>query len=186
MILLLALGLAMDAFAVSVSNGMRRRVPLFKNALSSGLAFGIAQGLMPLIGYFAGHGFHDLIERIDHWLALVLLSVIGGRMIHGAWKERGQAQEASGKGLSLPQLMLQALATSIDALVIGVTLGFMNVNIWFAVSVIGAVTFLCSFSGVLIGRLFGGLLRDKAVYLGGAILILIGVNIFGEHMGFWH
>jgi len=183
LIVLLAFGLAMDAFAVSVTNGMCYRIPLAKNALSSGLAFGVAQGLMPLIGYYAGLSFSELIARVDHWLALGLLAFIGGRMLYGAYTDRKKPrEEVVVKHFSLRMLFMQALATSIDALAVGVGLGVMQVNILAAVGIIGLVTFLCSFSGVLIGRRFGQFLQDKAEILGGAILICIGIRIFLEHM----
>lgn len=183
LIIFLAFGLAMDAFAVSVTNGMCYRIPLVKNALSSGLAFGLAQGLMPLVGYYAGLSFSSIIARIDHWLALGLLTFIGGRMLYDAYKDRKKPREqAAVKHFSPRLLCIQALATSIDALAVGVGLGVMQVNIFAAVGTIALITFLCSFSGVLIGKKFGQFLQDKAEVLGGVILIFIGMHIFIEHM----
>ena len=174
----------MDAFAVSVTNGMCLRVSLWKNALSSSLAFGLFQGIMPLIGYFAGHAFSELVERFDHWVALILLVLIGGKMIVEAVRE---SREPGGRAISgvfsYKTLAVQAVATSIDALAVGVGLGVMQVNLWFAVSVIAVTTFTLSFIGVIVGSRFGSLFKDKAEILGGVILILIGLKIFLEHSG---
>lgn len=184
MILLLAAGLSMDAFAVSVTNGMSCRMKLLKNALYSGLAFGLAQGLMPLIGYFAGRTFAAVVERYDHWVALIFLGVIGAKMVIEAVKDlRRPDGTVSERGFSLKELVFQAIATSIDALAVGVSLGVMKVNIALAVSVIAAVTFAFSFSGVFVGKKFGQLFKEKAAILGGVILILIGMRIFLQHTG---
>ena len=186
LIVVMAFGLSMDAFAVSVTNGMCYRMPTLKNALSSGLAFGIAQAMMPLIGYFAGHSFSGFVTSIDHWLALFLLSFIGGKMLLEAHrKSKNPAVEgAVVKVFSQKTLWVQAIATSIDALAVGISMGVIQVNIWLAVAIIGVTTFLCCFCGVIIGRRFGALLRNKAEVLGGILLILIGLNIFWEHMGY--
>ena len=184
MVFLLGVGLSMDAFAVSITNGMCLRAPLWKNALSSGTAFGLFQGIMPLVGYFAGHAFSELVERFDHWVALILLMLIGGKMIVEAVREKREPGGRTTSGIfSYKALAVQAVATSIDALAVGVGLGVMQVNLWFAVSAIAATTFALSFLGVLIGSRFGGLLKDKAEILGGVILILIGLKIFLEHSG---
>lgn len=183
MILFLAVGLSMDAFAVSVTNGMCYRLPLIKNAVYSGLTFGIFQGLMPLIGFFAGNTFSHVVERYDHWLALFLLGFIGARMVAGAVKEMKNPQENLPERVCSPKvLLLQGVATSIDALAVGVSLGVMQVNIFAAVSMIAATTFLFSFAGVVIGKKAGSLLKEKAEILGGIILIVIGLRIFIEHM----
>lgn len=182
MCIFLALGLAMDAFAVSMTNGMCCRIHPAKNALSSGLAFGAFQGLMPLIGYFAGNAFSDVVSSVDHWVALALLGFLGGRMIHEALNE--QEQPVGNKPFALKTLLVQAVATSIDALAVGVTLGVMQVDIQTAVSIIALITFAFSFSGVLIGRSLGALLGTKAELLGGVILVLIGLRIFLEHTAF--
>lgn len=183
LIVVLAFGLAMDAFAVSITNGMCYRVPALKNALSSGAAFGVAQGLMPLIGCYAGNAFRDVAGSVDHWLALALLSFIGGRMIYDACRERESAHNGVIlKAFSQRTLGLQALATSVDALAVGVGLGVMRADALLAAGVIALVTFLCCFAGVLIGRYFGRLLQNKAEILGGLLLIFIGLHIFIEHM----
>lgn len=184
MILLLAAGLSMDAFAVSVTNGMCYRINPLKNAMYSGLAFGLAQGLMPLIGYYAGSVFANIVERYVHWVALIFLGVIGLKMIIEAVKDM-KRPDGSGteRSFSIRVLVFQAIATSIDALAVGVSLGVMKVNIMVAAATIAATTFAFSFTGVLIGKKFGQILKEKAEILGGAILILIGVRIFLEHIG---
>lgn len=187
MLVFLAFGLAMDAFAVSVTNGMCYRANPMKTALGSGLAFGFFQGMMPLVGYLAGHAFSDVIGVVDHWIALLLLGFIGGRMIAGAVRARQTPEDCPAeRAFSLKTLSVQAVATSIDALVVGVGLGVMQVSLLTAVSVIAAITFCCSFAGVHIGRLVGGALGNKAEALGGCILVLIGLRIFLEHLGIWH
>jgi putative Mn2+ efflux pump MntP len=174
----------MDAFAVSITNGMCYRMSPVKNALYSGVAFGLFQGLMPVIGYYAGATFSDAISSLDHWIALLVLGFIGGKMIWEAIKERRNPEACEVKTFTFKTLTIQAVATSIDALAVGVSLGLMpNVNIITAASLIAIVTFAFSFCGVLIGRRFGGWLQDKAEILGGAILILIGLKIFLEHAG---
>lgn len=184
MLFLLAVGLSMDAFAVSVTNGMCYRINPLKNAFSSGLAFGLFQGLMPLIGYVAGHTFSGVIESVDHWIALVLLAFIGGKMIWEALGElRSPGDRPHIRAFSVRTLAVQAIATSIDALAVGVGLGVMQVDVYVAVSVIAAVTFFCSFGGVLLGKVVGNALKGKAELLGGAILIFIGARIFLEHTG---
>lgn len=184
MILLLAVSLSMDAFAVSMTNGMCYRINPLKNALYSGLAFGLAQGLMPLIGYFAGRTFADIVERYVHWVALILLGVIGAKMIIEAVRDLKRPEEDSHeRKFSLKILIFQAVATSIDALAVGVSLGIMKVNLVLAASTIAATTFAFSFTGVLAGKKFGQILKEKAEILGGVILILIGVRIFLQHYG---
>ncbi|MDR2933186.1 MAG: manganese efflux pump MntP family protein [Oscillospiraceae bacterium] len=182
LLVFLAFGLAMDAFAVSVTNGMCYRIPVWKNALTTGLAFGFFQGVMPIIGFIAGHGFSGLIMRIDHWVALVLLSVIGGKMIVEATAEaRRNPSSVPAKTFTYKTLMMQSVATSIDALAVGVGLGVMQVNIYFSAVCIAVITFFCCVAGVLIGKCFGGILKNRAEIIGGVILILIGVHIFTEH-----
>lgn len=169
----------MDAFAVSVTNGMCYKMPLLKNALYSGLAFGIFQGLMPLFGFFAGNSFSHIVERYDNWLALFLLGLIGAKMIVEAVKElKDTAGNVVERVFNPKILIFQGVATSIDALAVGVGLGVMQVNIFAAASIIAATTFLFSFAGVVVGKKAGGLLKEKAGILGGAILIIIGIRIF--------
>lgn len=182
-LLVLAVGLSMDAFAVSVTNGMCYRIPLLKNALYSGLAFGILQGLMPLLGYYAGQSFLHMIERYDHWIALVLLCYIGIKMIAEAVKEsKDSAKAFIEKEFSFKVLGIQAVATSIDALAVGISLGVMKAGLFLSVGIIAATTFIICFAGVIIGKKSGRFLREKAEVLGGVILILIGLNIFLSHI----
>ena len=178
MILLIALGLAMDAFAVSMVNGMCNRGSVLKNALACGVLFGMAQGIMPLFGYFLGRSFSDMVDAAAHWIALVLLGFIGIKMILDTIKERKDTDSCPAHTVSFRILSFQAVATSIDALAVGVTFGTMGMNIIHAVSAIAIITFLCCFAGVLIGCRFGGVFRGKAGFFGGFILIAIGIHIF--------
>lgn len=183
MLCLLGLGLAMDAFAVSVTNGMCYD-HVKKTAFLSAVFFGFFQGFMPLLGFFAGLTFRDAIAFLDHWIALVLLSFIGGQMIWNALKEKQDEHPTlnSEKDLTAKAVFLQAIATSIDALTVGVSFAVMDIHIWQAVSIIAAITFCCSLMGAFLGKSFGLFLKDKAEIFGGVILIAIGVKIFCEHM----
>lgn len=182
MFILFAFGLAMDAFAVSITNGMCYRMHIVKNALASGLAFGLFQGLMPWIGYLAGHTFYDVMASVDHWIALVLLACIGGHMI---WEAKTDKECITPREFSYKTLLLQAVATSIDALAVGVTLGMMQADLWTATSTIAQITFICSFLGVFIGKSFGNAFKNKAEILGGVILICIGIRIALQHLGWF-
>ena len=177
-LIFMAIGLAMDAFAVSVCKGMTQSRMNWGNALKAGLFFGVFQALMPLLGYWAGVRFHHLIASFDHWIAFLLLGFIGGRMVVESFKEKEQ-QDCS---FGLRSMFILAVATSIDALAAGITLGFLETNIVTAVVLIGAVTFVMSFLGVKLGHLFGSRLSSKAELTGGIILILIGVKILLEHL----
>lgn len=176
----LAVGLSMDAFAVAVCKGLALRRITFKNAALIGLWFGGFQALMPLIGYFLGVSFQSKIESVDHWIAFVLLSILGGKMIKESFSECDGLESAS---LSVKNMFVLAVATSIDALAVGITLAFLQVNIIWAVSFIGSVTFLLSVLGVKIGNVFGVKYKSKAEFAGGVILILLGVKILLEHLG---
>lgn len=177
-ILLIGIGLSMDACAVSMSDGMCFRLD-WKKSLAVGLVFGFFQAAMPLAGYFAGSFFSDQISAFDHWIALILLAFIGGKMV---WDGFHHDEECSLKPFSAGLLLMQAVATSIDALAVGVSFAAMNVNIFFAVGLIGLTTFLISVPAVQIGRKIGTKLNAKAEIFGGTILILIGLKIFIEHM----
>ncbi|MBQ8731267.1 MAG: manganese efflux pump [Oscillospiraceae bacterium] len=184
-LLLLALGLTMDAFAVSVTNGMCMKDLKTHHALLIAAAFGIFQGLMPLTGWLAGQIFVEFLTSIDHWVALILLGFIGAKMLVEGVKElrTPQSCDAKQKALSLPQLLLQAIATSIDALAVGITFasaGSTLGEVVFDISVIAAVTFVICFAGVFIGKKFGSLLGMRAQIAGGIILILLGLKIFLE------
>ena len=183
-LLLIALGLSMDAFAVSVSNSLYYKNFTKKQAILSSLTFGIFQGVMPTLGFFAGTLFLDIISNIDHWLALILLGYIGLNMIFDAIKEMkdGELVPKSTNTYDFKTLMLQGLATSIDALAVGISFAALNINITVAASFICAITFICCLIGVLIGKKFGHLLQEKAKIFGGVILVLIGLKIFVEHI----
>lgn len=184
-LLLLAVGLSMDAFAVAISNGITQQKNTLKTALFSGLAFGLFQGLMPLIGYWAGFMFSDIIEKYDHIIALVLLAFIGIKMIVESVDEILHPKtETNLQDISLKLLFTQAVATSIDALAVGVSFAAIKVNIFFAVSFIAVTTFIFSFLGVMIGKGVGKKLKEKAGIAGGIILCAIGIKIFVEHVFF--
>lgn len=181
-LLLLAIGLSMDAFAVSVTNGLCIRKAAWKTALSCGLCFGLFQGAMPSIGFALGRTFTEYVTSIDHYIALVLLAFIGGKMLIDAFKDDDESCDLFSPALGL--LLVQGVATSIDALAVGVSFAALSVNIVYAASFICCVTFLFSFVGVFIGNRFGTILNSKAQILGGLILIGIGLKIFIEHMFF--
>lgn len=178
---LIAVGLSMDAFAVSVCKGLAMPKCTFKKAAIVGLWFGGFQALMPAIGYILGAQFQEAIASIDHWIAFVLLALIGGNMIHEALDNDEEEADAS---LNVKTMFLLAVATSIDALAIGITFAFLKVNIIPAVCFIGIVTFIISFAGVKIGNVFGVRYKNKAEIVGGIILILLGLKILLEHLGF--
>ena len=178
---LIAVGLSMDAFAVSVCKGLAMPKCTFKKAAIVGLWFGGFQALMPAIGYILGAQFQEAIASIDHWIAFVLLALIGGNMIHEALDNDEEEADAS---LDVKTMFLLAVATSIDALAIGITFAFLKVNIIPAVCFIGIVTFIISFAGVKIGNVFGARYKNKAEIVGGVILFLLGLKILLEHLGF--
>ena len=181
-LLLIALGLSMDAAAVAMSNGMCYHSVGVKEAGRVAGAFGIFQGIMPLIGYFACSFFEREITSLDHWVALILLGFIGGRMV---WESRGGRKEGQDcMALSGRLLLMQAVATSIDAMAVGVSFVALPYDggIAAAASVICAMTFGISFVSVFLGRKFGGFLRNKAELAGGLILVGIGIKIFVEHI----
>ena len=173
------IGLAMDASAVSIAKGMSLPNEKIKNyALKLGLAFGIFQGLMPLIGYLAGSTFSGYIQSVDHWVAFILLALIGLNMIKESREEK-ENEEVS--DLSLKVILL-AIATSIDALAVGVSFAFLKVNIVLACSIIAIVTFILSFICVMVGKRLGSLFQKYAEIFGGIILMMIGAKILIEHL----
>lgn len=176
---ILALGLSMDAFAVSVCKGLSLRKIKGKHMLIAGAWFGGFQALMPLIGYFLGSFFADMITKYAHWVAFSLLVFLGGRMLKEAFGEAEQMEA----DMDFKSMLLMAVATSIDALAVGVTFAFLQVQIIPAVSFIGAVTFVCSAAGVKIGSIFGAKFKSRAEVLGGVILIAIGAKILLEGLG---
>ena len=174
------IGLAMDASAVSIAKGMSLPNEKNKNyALKLGLAFGIFQGLMPLIGYLAGSTFSVYIQSVDHWVAFILLALIGLNMIKESREEK-ESEEVS--DLSLKVILLLAIATSIDALAVGVSFAFLKVNIVLACSIIAIVTFILSFICVMVGKRLGSLFQKYAEIFGGIILMMIGAKILIEHL----
>lgn len=179
-LLILAIGVSMDAFAVSICKGLAMKQIKFKHMLIVGLWFGGFQALMPLIGYFLGIQFEMYITAYDHWIAFILLAFIGGNMIKEALSNEEETADAS---LAVKIMLVLAIATSIDALALGVTFAFLQVNIWEAVSFIGVVTFLFSVAGLKIGNVFGTKYKSKAEFVGGVILILLGIKILLEHLG---
>ena len=184
-ILVLALGLSMDAFAVSVCKGLAMRKVTVKKAVTVGAWFGGFQALMPAIGYVLGYQFRDKIMAVDHWIAFVLLVLIGANMIREAigGKEEGCTECAAEADLSVKEMFVLAVATSIDALAVGITFAFLQVNITAALIAIGVTTFALSIFGVKVGNVFGTRYKAKAELAGGVILILLGVKILLEHIG---
>ncbi len=176
---LLAVGLSMDAFAVSVCKGLSLGKISFKHMCIAGAWFGGFQMLMPLIGYFLGSFFSDIITKGSHWIAFILLAIIGGNMI----KESLGEEEKLDSQMNVKAMFILAVATSIDALAVGVTFAFLKVNIFLAVLFIGVVTFVFSAVGVKIGSIFGSKYKSKAEFIGGIILILIGLKILLEGLG---
>jgi putative Mn2+ efflux pump MntP len=181
----LALGLSMDAFAVTISNGLCYRNVNGKMSLCSSFLFGLFQALMPLIGFFAGQTFYHLISAVDHWVAFLLLGFIGGKMLLDAIRElRHPASCPVGKLLTPKTLFLQAIATSIDALAVGISLAAVQVKILPAVLLIGLITFGCCLIGSQIGKKAGARFQQKAEIFGGLILVIIGLRILIEHLFF--
>lgn len=184
LLFILALTLSMDAFAVSITNGMamginRNNKITFQVAFS----FGLAQALMPVIGYFAGRIFSSYIKEFDHWIAFILLSIIGVKMIYDAVCEMKNNEEAvSHTKISGATIIVQSVATSIDALAVGISFALLDVNIVYSAVMIGIITFTMCILGGFIGNKVGGALKGKATVIGGVVLIAIGINILVEHM----
>lgn len=176
---LLAVGLSMDAFAVSVCKGLASSKLSVKNAVIVGLWFGGFQALMPSVGYLLGSRFTDYITAIDHWIAFILLAIIGANMIKESITGDEEQADAS---VDVKTMFLMAVATSIDALAVGITFAFLDVSIVPAVSFIGVTTFVISVVGVFVGHIFGTKYKSKAEFIGGLILILIGLKILLEHL----
>lgn len=176
---ILAIGLSMDAFAVSVCKGLSLRKINLKHMCIAGAWFGGFQALMPLIGYFLGNVFAHTITKYDHWIAFILLLIIGGKMLQEAFSD----EEDLDSSMSIKTMFFLAVATSIDALAVGVTLAVLQVSIIPAVCFIGIITFICSAIGVKIGSLFGTKYKSKAEIFGGIILIAMGAKILLEGLG---
>ena len=181
---LIGVGLSMDAFAVSICKGLGMSRLNMRQAAVIALFFGGFQALMPLIGWALGSQLAELITPIDHWLAFALLAVVGGKMLWDAFHEDDeQGGEAKDAKLDLKELLMLAIATSIDALAVGITFAFLQVAIVPSVTIIGVTTFVLSFVGVAVGHFFGARFEKPATIAGGVVLILIGVKILLEHLG---
>ena len=178
-LIILSIGLAMDAFAVSICKGLSMTKMNWKKALIIGAYFGIFQALMPLIGYLLGINFQDKIVSIDHWIAFILLGVIGINMIKEAISKQ---TETANDSIKFKDMLILAIATSIDALAVGITFAFLKVNVGLAISLIGIITFAISVVGVKIGNVFGCKYEKKAEFAGGLILIILGIKILLEHL----
>lgn len=179
-LLLIAVSLSMDAFAVAVCKGLAMKKIKIRDSIAVGLWFGGFQGLMPVVGYLLGVQFQDKIVSVDHWIAFVLLSLIGANMIRESLSKEEETADAS---VNFKGMFVLALATSIDALAIGVTFAFLQVQIIPAVATIGITTFLLSLVGVKVGNVFGVRYKAKAEFVGGAVLILLGLKILLQHLG---
>lgn len=175
----ITLGLSMDAFAVAIGKGLCMRKIQFQHAFAIGLFFGGFQALMPLIGYIMGTQFKNLVTPVDHWIIFALLCLIGINMVLESRKEDKDVYEK----FSLKNITALSLATSIDAFAVGITFSLLQANIFMSIAVIGLVTFVLSFFGVVIGNMFGVRFKAKAEVAGGIILILIGTKILLEHLG---
>lgn len=184
-LLLIGVGLSMDAFAVSICQGLSMTKIKWGHALTVGLYFGGFQALMPFTGWMLGSQFAGRIQQYDHWVAFVLLLLIGGNMIREALSgEEDEAEDAAiGAGLDHKKLFLMAIATSIDALAVGVTFAFLDTAILPAIGIIGTTTFFISVAGVAVGCWFGARYKKRAEITGGVILVLLGVKILLEHLG---
>lgn len=181
-LVLIAVGLSMDAFAVAICKGLNMKKINYKHSIIIGLFFGGFQALMPLIGWLLGKQFQQHISSFDHWIAFALLSFIGGKMIYEAIKG-GDDVEETDCSLNIKELVVLSIATSIDALAVGVTFAFFpDVNIASSIAVIGIITFVLSLIGVIIGNNFGTRFKSKAELAGGIILVLIGIKILFEHL----
>ena len=181
---LIGVGLSMDAFAVALCKGLSMRRVNYAHAAVIALFFGVFQAVMPLIGWVLGTQFARYITSVDHWIAFALLGYIGGKMIWDALHEAPETAPCAGEGrLDLKELLMLAVATSIDALAVGITFAFLQVSILPAVATIGLITFALSFAGVVVGNRFGTRFQKKAEIAGGVVLVLIGLKILLEHLG---
>jgi putative Mn2+ efflux pump MntP len=181
-IVLIAVGLAMDAFAVSITLGLSVAKPKVKELIIPGIYFGAFQALMPAIGYFAGIYFVNKIQNLDHWIAFALLSFIGGKMIKESFSKEKNNEKPAEYAFGFAKMLVLAIATSIDALVVGITFALFEVNIFTAIIITGTITLFISVCGVKIGNIFGTKFKSKAEFIGGAVLILMGIKILIEHI----
>ena len=179
-IVLISIGLAMDAFAVAVCKGLSMKKMEWKKAVIVAFYFGGFQALMPAIGFFLGVSFEELVTKVDHWIAFILLGIIGINMIKEAFDKE---KETINDSIDIKTMIVLAIATSIDALAVGITFAFLKVDLLTAVTLIGVITFALSLIGVKIGNKFGDKYERKAELIGGIILILMGLKILLEHLG---
>lgn len=182
-ILLLGVGLSMDAFAVSICKGLSMKKMSWKKAIIIALYFGVFQAIMPIIGYFLGNTFENFVTSFDHWIAFILLALIGGNMIKESFDNEDDKKNDK---VDFKTMIILAVATSIDALAVGITFAFFNVNLLLASFIIGIVTFTISCFGVKIGNRFGDKYQNKAELMGGVILVLLGTKILLEHLNIIH
>lgn len=181
----IAVSLAMDAFAVSVSNGLMLPKIKKRHAVTFGAFFGVFQFVMPLVGYMLASGFSKYITAFDHWIAFILLALIGGNMIKESFSEEEDAETTQSNIMSFKNLTVLAVATSIDALAVGVTFALVDSgNIWFSCSIIGIVAFVLSYIGVMLGKKISGVFQTYAERVGGCVLVIIGTKILIEHLFF--
>jgi manganese efflux pump family protein len=181
---IVAIGLSMDAFAVSLCKGLNMRKLNYRYAWIISLFFGGFQAIMPIIGWALGKGFAEYITAFDHWIAFALLVIIGGKMLfEGIKKDKDESDCSCEDSLDLKELFILAIATSIDALAVGISFAFLQVSILPAAVLIGVTTFILSFAGVTIGNRFGAKFQDKAEIAGGIVLIMIGIKILLDHLG---
>lgn len=188
----IAIGLSMDAFAVSITQGACLEIRSLRYPYIIGITFGLFQAIMPLIGWLAGTTFRAYIQEIDHWIALMLLSIIGTKMFLDGFLDYSRKRRARsvgeacpdtiGSSLCLHTLLMMGIATSIDALAVGITFGMLHMNIWISIVIIGITTYILSTIGVLIGKRAGPLLGDRMEMIGGVVLIALGIKIVVEHL----
>jgi len=178
-LIILSMGLAMDAFAVAVCKGLSMPKMNWKKGFIIGAYFGVFQALMPAIGYLLGVNFQENIQSVDHWIAFILLGAIGLNMLKEAVSTE---TENSNDSVQFKDMLILAVATSIDALAVGITFAFLRVNVLLAIILIGIITFIISVIGVKIGNVFGTKYEKKAEFIGGLILILLGTKILVEHL----
>ena len=179
-IILISIGLAMDAFAVSICKGLSMKKINWKSTIIIAIYFGLFQAIMPVFGYLLGSSFSVIVQKLDHWIAFILLAIIGGNMIK---ESKDDETEKRNDKVDFKTMILLAIATSIDALAVGITFAFFKVNIVVSITIIGIITFILSFIGVIIGNKFGYKFQNKAEFIGGMILIIIGLKILLEHLG---
>ena len=182
-IVLIAVSLSMDAFAISITLGLSNKNPRFIYMLIPGIYFGFFQALMPLDGYYAGALFAAQIQHLDHWVAFVLLGLIGGKMIKDGFSKK-EEEKLEANPYQFFRMLLLAIATSIDALAVGITFSFFTINIFTAILITGTTTFIISLAGVKVGYIFGVKFKSGAEIIGGAALVILGIKILIEHLVF--